>query len=413
MLYFFDPATKAPLVTFRIPNTGTFTIGLFEGEAPGTLSQPGLGQVTVTSSFVFVDGITHSPTPFPADHFADRALVRDTSIGLNRRLLTFRIERLRSNMLYAHYFGSVEVAMVRLTPAGEIRRSIVALARNMVKANCHYLWGTAGNTPGNADGNPGGGKQATARMRDASNDTKSTDAKTALAFRMAVQDQVDGYNTCAGRSSALNLPAASDAEVTQYLDTVKDFLTKSGKTLAMINQSKTQSSLPAGRNNLYPRKYAFRGLSATTVWGEPCEGVRHFDCVGLVNYCYAYHWKSNTPFGLDILLWASVERELDSNNNWVAKNKTTPTFINGNSAVGSVVSDPHDVMDGDVVVKASLGHIAMVYLDGNKPKIVQAEDTQDGLNDSADYKPDSWGQRIRVADINLVPMKDSIAPPPK
>ena len=31
------------------------------------------------------------------------------------------------------------------------------------------------------------------------------------------------------------------------------------------------------------------GFGGKVVWGESCHGVRHFDCVGLVSYCYARH----------------------------------------------------------------------------------------------------------------------------
>jgi hypothetical protein len=404
MLYFFDPATKAPLVSFKIPKTGTFTIGLFEGESPGTLSQPGLGQVTVTSAF-FGGGIAHSAMPFPSDHFHDPALVRDTTVGLSRRFLTFRIDRLRSNTLYAHYYGSTNVAMVQLEPAGQIKSSIVRMARSMVRAKCHYLWGTAGNTPGKSDGNPGGGKTAAAQIRDASINQTTTDEKAAIGFRMAYQNPVGGYNTCAGRSSKCMQPTDPKA-LGAYLTGVNDYLTRNGTTLAAINTAKRQADLPKGPNGLYPRKYWFQSLSGV-VWGEPCDGVQHFDCVGLINYCYAYHWKTDTPFGLDIMMWASVDRVSDGKGGWKLSDPQNPSFNTGHG-FGSVITDPHDLMDGDVIVKSKLEHIAMIYMDGNNAKIVQAEDTQDGLTDTADYVPANWKQRIRVPEIYLTSQRDSL-----
>lgn len=90
MANFFDPLSEEPVYSFRIPKTGTFTIGLWGGGSVGPQSHGGSGKLDVTSSWVVSHGI---PTTVPADS----ALVRDHDIGLNRRLLTFRVDRLKSS----------------------------------------------------------------------------------------------------------------------------------------------------------------------------------------------------------------------------------------------------------------------------------------------------------------------------
>jgi len=239
-----------------------------------------------------------------------------------------------------------------------IRKSIVDLARTFV-AEAHYLWGTAGNIPDQANGNAGGGKAAAAKLRAYSLDVRETKQDKVLGVCMAVQPRFDGYNTCAGRSSRFG--AALDLEA--YI-TARDAEIAAGRT--------DQTTWPgAPPRNLHPRKYHFRGtLKSGVVWGESCVGVRHFDCVGLVNYCYARHWYQ-PGFGMDIAAF----REPKS---------------------GTVqVTNPNDRMDADILIVPPQKHIGMLYSNGNKWFVVQATDSIYGLSDNAEFDPSNW-DRFRM-----------------
>jgi hypothetical protein len=42
------------------------------------------------------------------------------------------------------------------------------------------------------------------------------------------------------------------------------------------------------------------------VWGQSCKGIRHFDCVGFISYCY---WKASgrrgVAVGVEVLMAVS------------------------------------------------------------------------------------------------------------
>jgi hypothetical protein len=81
-----------------------------------------------------------------------------------------------------------------------------------------------------------------------------------------------------------------------------------------------------------------------------------FDCVGLVNYCYARHWYK-TNFGLDIA-----------------------AYRNANQGTTGV-DDNNDRMDADILIKSGNHHIGMLYSSDNDWFVVQAVGTTRGLTD--------------------------------
>jgi len=103
------------------------------------------------------------------------------------------------------------------------------------------------------------------------------------------------------------------------------------------------------------------------VWGESCVNVRHFDCVGLVNYCYARHWYQPN-FGLDI-----------------------SAFRNPTQGTQEIARD-NDRMDADILIKPDDTHIGMLYRRGENWYVVQAEDTVIGLTDTAPFIADKWNR---------------------
>lgn len=267
-----------------------------------------------------------------------------------------------------------EPVVVTLESEGEIRTSIVDLARSFV-ADSHYLWGTAGNEPGKGNGNAGGGgKQMAARMRDYSLDAKETAQQKVLAVCTAMC-VIGGYSTCAGRSTLCEKndgPVPDDSGLDSFLKSCQDAIAK-GKT----DQTSWDGAGP--KRNLFPRKYYWQGAlqnSGKPVWGESCSGVRHFDCVGLVNYCYARHWY-RTNFGLDIAAFRNP--------------------VQGTTEV----DNDKDLMDADILIKPGNHHIGMLYSKGGDWFVVQAYGTAVGLTDDERFNSSLW-DRYRMSANYLV-----------
>ena len=267
---------------------------------------------------------------------------------------------------------------------GPIRKSIADLARSFV-AEGHYLEGTAGSTPPNgADGNPGGAKRSNCKLLPASfnTDPKETTPGKVISVCTALQKEVKGFNTCSGRSQKFSQPPAS--AINPYLQAVKEAQTRTAD----------QAFWPGfGANKLHPRRYFLdtkleeRGA---IIWGESCIGRRHFDCLGLVNFCFEEHTTSQGKAG-----WAfEIKQYFDC-------------LITGTSNQGHL--DPSKVMDGDIVVRFKPhDHIGLLYRKGGTVFVVQANETKAGLTDTEVYKPSDWGRTVRVRDEFLVKRKHQL-----
>jgi hypothetical protein len=250
--------------------------------------------------------------------------------------------------------------LARAALIANIRTSIVTLARSFV-ATAHYLWGTAGNQPGVPNGNSGGGKINAAQMRSFGINRGETDRDKVLAVCTAVQSHFDGYNTCAGRSGRY----AEKPDLTTFLDGCRKEVDKG-------NTDQTTWQGAGSQNRLFPRKYYFKDAPKEEVWGESCDKIRHFDCVGLVNYCYARHFYK-PGFGFDIAKYRDP-------------------------VVGTQrISNKADLMDADILIKPDNSHIAMLYQKGGSWLVVQAASTTSGLTDTEQFNADpaAW-DRFRM-----------------
>ena len=253
------------------------------------------------------------------------------------------------------------------TPQGKLiqRQAIVDEARSHV-GWAHYLWGGAGNTPGNADGAQY--RPSLVKMQPDSLHPKHPSVQTAFT-------QIGGLNTCAGSSNTVIQLAKEQTDA--YLDLLT-----------------ATTNFPLPLINITPRLYKFNGKAKPIgishdgiVWGEGCANVRHFDCIGFVNYCYSLSIaKSKYPFGTSIA-----------------------EFMTRPANYGFVeVSDSADVLNADIIAQhsdaAGWHHIGMVYVEGNAAKVVQAADSPIGVTDTATYhpkNPGNWTKRIRVIDRML------------
>lgn len=359
MANFFDPKTRAGITTVTAVKGAKVKVGLFGGGPGPDFQRLKLSTETAPSATSLAQ--------------SDPAVSLAQDLGSWNFIYEIDTSRMRSDTLHACLDNGVDYAapvVFSFTSANkaEVRKSIVDLARTFV-ADAHYLWGTAGNTTDQQNGNFGGGKKGAATLRDYSLDAATTDRDKIIAVCTAVQPNFDGYNTCAGRPSRFSQE--------QNLD---DYIKARQADIAAGKTDQTQWSGAAG--NLHPRKY-FRRSSleggGKIVWGESCVGHRHFDCVGLVNYCYAQHWYQ-AAFGMDIVAFRNPS----------------------NGAVQ--ITNADDRMDGDILIPPGNGHIAMLYQAGASWKIVQAEQTTVGLTDSANFDPARW-DRFRMNSAYLVPRK--------
>ncbi len=145
-------------------------------------------------------------------------------------------------------------------PSSERRAKVVQAALSQLGA--HYLWGAAGATPGRLDGMPGR-PGSVMRVPDV------LDPDTP-ALRAAACD-VDGYHVCAGRFSRAGgrVVSRGDKDLDQYL----------------LGLNRTQPAHWEPWNGFWPRKMKGRTVAEQIVLGEDCTTKKHFDCIGLVNWC--------------------------------------------------------------------------------------------------------------------------------
>ena len=150
--------------------------------------------------------------------------------------------------------------------AEEIRRKkdrVVELARGEIGA--HYVWGGYGNIPGDRpDPNPFPGSFGR-RVRMWPNDDSGNrqDHGRTQPIMYAAYTEIGGrIYVCGGRCN---------------------------RVVGVPHANMTDSMLRQAREVwLWPRPDD-RIEASRTVWGENCDGSRHFDCVGFVNWCY---WRA-------------------------------------------------------------------------------------------------------------------------
>jgi cell wall-associated NlpC family hydrolase len=361
MANFFDAITGAEITNLEIKQGVKFRLGVDGGGPP-----PKNERLNVTTS--------SATAPSELLKASDPAVkfIKEDPKGSRKFIFEIDPAKMQGSTVRACWNGSDYAAAVTVVSEStlEIRESIVTMARSFVE-DAHYLWGTAGNEPGQSNGNPGGGKHGAAMMRKYSLDPKATERDKVLAVCTACS-YVDGYSTCAGRSESPGVGSATPPDLDAFLKSCQDAVAK-GNT----NQTTWTGAGPHG--DLFPRKYYWRGMiqeAGRVVWGESCDEVRHFDCVGLVNYCYAQHWYQPN-FGLDIA-----------------------AFRNANQGT-TKIDDAKDLMDADILIKPGNNHIAMLYDSGNGWCVVQAAWTTKGLTEDEKFNPTLW-DRYRMNDAYLV-----------
>jgi hypothetical protein len=182
-----------------------------------------------------------------------------------------------------------------------------------------------------------------------------------LAF-FAASYTIEDRNVCGGRYTALDgglLVSEKDQILTDYLaqQDPKDpgsCFTKAGLTPRRLAGSRDKKN------------------SGRIVWGQNCDGWRHFDCIGLV--VFALQDALQKPLqGRDIVQLAGP--------------KSPYRLLK--------ISGVEDLLDGDLVsqIDAKTGkyhHIGVLYKEGAIAYVAQAAETSKGVTIGTVYDPDSW-----------------------
>jgi hypothetical protein len=184
-----------------------------------------------------------------------------------------------------------------------LKQLVVKTAREQVTSGAHYLWSTAGNTPGQKDGakyRPGAAMlhPDVPDLNQPSSQPIPKAPFSPMAFA-AWADTGDGKLVCAGklltpdvasRPLALGIPVHDALKLT--LKTIKP---------DQIDELKKNSAHP--EQFRWPRQNSTLDhpppADAATIWGDSCIGKRHFDCIGLVNYCMSLALHKIWQYGVE------------------------------------------------------------------------------------------------------------------
>lgn len=142
----------------------------------------------------------------------------------------------------------------------DLRMRVIRLAESLVGS--HYLWGAAGASPGQSNGSPGrpGAVFMVQNRFDPANPSVN-----------AASCNVTDYHVCSGRFREVHgtVVPSTDSGLRSFLSSIE----------------RVPPTAWRSPNGLWPRKMQGSTVPTQIVWGESCLGVRHFDCVGFINYC--------------------------------------------------------------------------------------------------------------------------------
>jgi hypothetical protein len=139
------------------------------------------------------------------------------------------------------------------------------------------------------------------------------------------------------------------------------------------------------------------------VFGEQCDGIRHFDCIGFINFVFNKISKTRNSdprfdhWSGDIGQWfdATVHKDWYPFTEVVPKDApAVPADIlfRGDPKNGRLSEKDWDTVDRTAV---DWKHIALLGEDGS---VVQAERSAMGVHDDERYNPQNWVARRRLKD---------------
>lgn len=148
------------------------------------------------------------------------------------------------------------------------RNEVIQLA--LEQESCHYVWGGTGNTPDLADG--AWYRKSAVKMYPNHPETPRPghgEHGRRQPILFAAWCRVDGDKVCAGMCD-------------------QDWVA------ALPQGDPDNPHHVAARANYKWQRPSGVITADSTVWGECCEGTRHFDCIGLVNYCLSVALENYT-----------------------------------------------------------------------------------------------------------------------
>lgn len=141
------------------------------------------------------------------------------------------------------------------------RKAAIKLAVQQAADGAHYLWGSRGGTPN--------------KNEDVGFNKKDWNWGT-LSFCAAIgkRNVPGGPYICCGRYERMTLAAGATNPIRTAADTA----------LAAFKAKYENASELDWGFDLTPRRCK-GAVEENVVWGEGCDGTRHFDCISLINWC--------------------------------------------------------------------------------------------------------------------------------
>ena len=248
------------------------------------------------------------------------------------------------------------------------RQNIIDVAKKL--SGCHYLWGSAGASPGSQDG---------ADYRPGS----VTLARPSLEVRSpclnaARCDASGSTYVCAGRWRNVPYGRKTDERDPDLIDFLSKFRAE-GWHVYMLGYADAKRDYFL---KLTPRKIVGENISVEdgggqTVWGEDCRWIRHFDCIGFINYVLNETTSAPYDNAKNIHGWSN---DIDG---WVRN--TQPVDMGEAPVPGDLLFRKND--------KGGWGHIA--FLSGDNT-VVQAQDAAHGVHATERF-PGNWHARGRLS----------------
>lgn len=253
------------------------------------------------------------------------------------------------------------------------KQKVIDTAREQAVDGAHYLWSTAGNTPGNKDG--AWYRSLKAELHDNVPDLSGMNLNSAtiatkygvhapMLFAAYASTSDFGLLVCTGRAGAIESPLAL-SDMNANLQKAVDLKWK-GLTDDQLEELQRNSSRISDYR--WPRANSSLGnnsLHHSTVWGESCIDVRHFDCIGFVNYCLSEALNQLIQYGIG---------------NFVARSVGTPIAIS-------------KAAPGDIVTIGAQ-HIGIV---SESNTVIEAKDAISGVVEGP-FSAAAWTQCFRLPD---------------
>lgn len=180
-----------------------------------------------------------------------------------------------------------------------MRLLVIEEARKQTQMGAHYMWGGAGNTPGQSDG--AWYRSDHVKLHENVPNLDDPDQKPAgdstrihvpTLFAAYVNSSDQGVLACAGRAAQYtgDMPTSVPARFDLKL---KNLTPDQIEELAQKSENLDTYRWPRPNGNLYTND-----ASHSTVWGESCIGKRHFDCIGFVNWCLSTTLQKHVQYGI-------------------------------------------------------------------------------------------------------------------